>query len=251
MFIKNSFKKEFSDPLNITMSHIAVVVWMLSVIVFYRVLFSHINEIGGWSWAESLILIGTYFTIDGLIYTLFYWNVHKIKNYVKDKKLGTVLVKPISSQFLMSTQEIQASMYIQFITTGVFIALGVSKLGFSISLLQIASYLLFILLGGLIAYSIWFIFTCAIFWIPNIDNIIHFFEEIFTFAQFPSGIFSGVFKIFAKFFIPLILMTSIPSQILTGKVKLQDLLITIILTLVLLTTSQLVWKLGIRKYTRN
>jgi len=251
IFLKNSFVKEFSDVLNITMSHFAVIAWMLSVIIFYRVLFSHLGLIAGWNWAEILILIGTYFTIDGLIYTLFYWNMLKIKNFVENRNLDNVLTKPVSSQFVMSTQEIQASMYIQFVTTVIFIIIGVSKLGFSISFVQVLLYIVLVVCAAILAYSLWFIFTCLIFWIPNIDNIIHFFEEIFSFAQYPANIFSGVLKILIHFVIPLALMTTIPSQILTKKVETKYVILTFILTIVFFILTKIIWRLGIKKYTSN
>ncbi len=251
IFLKNSFIKEFSDIPNIVVSHIAVIAWMLSTVIFYRVLLNHFEEIAGWNWAECLILIGSYFTIDGLIYTLFYWNMLKIKNFVNNRNLDLIIIKPIDSQFIMSTQEIQASMYIQFITTLVFIIIGISNLSLSISITQIILYLIFMTCACFIAYSLWFILTCTIFWIPKIDNIIHFFEEIFSFAQYPSSIFSGILSIIIHFLIPLAFMTSIPSQILTKKINNEMFFIALILTLIFVSSSKIIWKLGLKKYTRG
>jgi ABC-2 type transport system permease protein len=251
IFLRNSFVKEFSDPLNLFIAHLAVIAWMLSIFIFYKVIFEHLNDIAGWSWPECLILIGTFFTIDGLIYTLFYWNFLKIKNFVKNNNLDIILVKPISSQFLMSTQEIQASMYIQFIITIIFIVLGVTNLEITLGLIDIATYIFFLICATLIAYSIWFISICTVFWIPSVENIIYFFEEIFNFAVYPSQIYSGVLKIIFSLIIPLSLMVTIPSQIITKEVNSKSLQIVLITTIILFLLSKSLWKIGLRKYTTS
>ena len=249
IFIKNSFIREFSDPLNIIISHIAVLLWMSSIVILYKVIFTHLDTIVGWTWSETLLLIGTFYIVDGIIFTLFYWNFLKLKEYIKKQKLDGILTKPVSSQFVMSTQEIQASMYIQFIVAIVVVILGLSQTEIRVDLMHIGLYLFFLVCASIIAYTVWFLSMCSLFWIPSAENIIQFFEEIFNFAVYPSQIYSGVFKIIFTFIIPLALMVTIPSQILTQEVSHVTLIITFLITILLFILTKIAWHLGLRRYT--
>jgi len=248
LFLKNSFIKEFSDPLNITVSIVAVCFWMLSTFLFYRVIYSRINEIAGWNWNEALILIATFFIVDGVLFTLFYWNFQKLKNNIESRELDFVLLKPVNQQFISSTQEIQASMYIQLILAIILIIIGANGLDLKIDIYSIFLYVIFIILATMISYFMWFSTICFAFFAKGIDNLLSFFEEIFNFAVYPSSIFSGAFKIFFNYIIPIAFMVTVPSKVLTLSIDLSEFILIFVITIILFFLTQIIWRVGIKKY---
>ena len=57
----------------------------------------------GWSWYEALVVLGVFTLLQGTAATFLVPNLNKIVRYVQEGTLDFVLLKPISSQFWLST----------------------------------------------------------------------------------------------------------------------------------------------------
>ena len=60
--------------------------------------------LGGWSWEAALVVLGAYTFLDGFSTTLLRPNLSTIVAHVRDGTLDFVLLKPIDSQFWLSTR---------------------------------------------------------------------------------------------------------------------------------------------------
>jgi ABC-2 type transport system permease protein len=73
---------------------------IFSLFLFYRTGY----HFQGWSWSEALIVLGMFTLLQGFAATLLIPNLNKIVEYVEKGTLDFVLLKPISSQFWLSTR---------------------------------------------------------------------------------------------------------------------------------------------------
>lgn len=58
----------------------------------------------GWSWAEALVVLGVFTLLQGVAATFLIPNLNRIVDQVQQGTLDFVLLKPISSQFWLSTR---------------------------------------------------------------------------------------------------------------------------------------------------
>ena len=60
----------------------------------------------GWSWEEALVVLGIFTVLEGFSTTFLAPNLNRIVSQVQQGTLDFVLLKPISSQFWLSTNTI-------------------------------------------------------------------------------------------------------------------------------------------------
>ena len=60
----------------------------------------------GWSWEEALVVLGSFTLLQGFAATLLAPNLNQIVRQVQEGTLDFVLLKPINSQFWLSTRSI-------------------------------------------------------------------------------------------------------------------------------------------------
>jgi ABC-2 type transport system permease protein len=75
---------------------------LFGLTLFYRTGYQFQN----WSWEEALLVLGLFTLLQGFSATVLIPNLNKIVNQVQQGTLDFVLLKPISSQFWLSTRTI-------------------------------------------------------------------------------------------------------------------------------------------------
>src|SRR5207237_2082764 len=66
------------------------------------IVYTQTRALGGWSLGDAIVLLGTYQIVSGLLATFVEPNVEWFGEQVKSGKLDDVLLKPVSSVFLVS-----------------------------------------------------------------------------------------------------------------------------------------------------
>ncbi|NET48957.1 MAG: ABC transporter permease, partial [Merismopedia sp. SIO2A8] len=73
---------------------------VFSLFLFYQTNYTF----HGWSWEESLIVLGMFTILQGFAATFLVPNLDRIVRHVQEGTLDFVLLKPVSSQFWLSTR---------------------------------------------------------------------------------------------------------------------------------------------------
>jgi ABC-2 type transport system permease protein len=123
----------------------------------------------GWSWEQALIVLGIFTLLQGVSATFLVPNLNRIVEQVHEGTLDFVLLKPISSQFWLSTRTISPWGMPDLIFGIVLIAYAGSRLD-----LAIANYLFSVipLVCGIISlYSLWFMLGATSIWFVKIYNV--------------------------------------------------------------------------------
>src|SRR3989344_8233387 len=76
--------------------------WCIFTLLFYQLLFTHIDTIAGWTKGEVFLLQGFWFLIDAAFWGLFYTNLWELPRKINKGTLDLELAKPINKQFLLS-----------------------------------------------------------------------------------------------------------------------------------------------------
>lgn len=74
------------------------VVLLLTYLVFYR----FADDVVGWTADEALLLLGVFWVYEGLWGGLIGCNLRLLAEYIQNGSLDQLLVRPVSTQFLVS-----------------------------------------------------------------------------------------------------------------------------------------------------
>ncbi|MFS8796384.1 ABC transporter permease [Synechococcus sp. R70.1] len=205
------------------------------------------HRLGGWSWPEALIVLGVFTILQGVSTSLFNVNLNRIVQQVQEGTLDFVLLKPISSQFWLSTR--------------VFSPWGLVDIGFGLLLILYAgiqlelpawAYVLGLvpfLLGLVILYSLWFMLAATSIWFVKIYNVTEVLRGLVEAGRFPLVAYPVAYRLFFTFVVPVAFLTTVPAEALLGRAQWPWLVGSALLAGGLLWGSHLFWRFALRFYT--
>ena len=229
-----NLKNELEYRKNFFIRLVTQVFFVLIQIVVVETFFRYTQAIGSWSRIEVFLLVGIFRLIEGLFHILVHSNLMYLPELVHLGELDLLLSKPVNILFYISLRKHQlyelttllAGILIIFSTQLIhgfqwFAVIGLSILGF-VSL-----------------YSVMLIFASMSFYIPRLTALSDIWDVISKTTRFPLDIFTQNSKLFAGLVAPLLLVATIPSQILLNKISLSGIPIQFLgsIALFLLATS--------------
>jgi ABC-2 type transport system permease protein len=201
----------------------------------------------GWSWEESLIVLGIFTLLQGFSATILVPNLNRIVTHVQEGTLDFILLKPMSSQFWLSTRSVSPWGLPDLIFGGLMIAYASRQLD-----LNITDYFIsFIpLLFGMISlYSLWFVLGAMSIWFVKIYNVTEVLRGLLEAGRFPMVAYPTVYRFFFTFIIPVAFLTTIPAETLLGRTEATWIIGSGILAILLFYFSATFWRFALRFYT--
>jgi ABC-2 type transport system permease protein len=117
------------------------------------------------------------------------------------------------------------------------------------TLLQAAGFLLLSLAGVFIHYSLMFLLASISFWTVKAQGIVWGYYNLFQIARMPDEAFSGLFRAFFTFAIPMLLVSNVPVRVLVNRFNASSLLILLGMSVACFAVSEWVWRASVRQYT--
>lgn len=216
---------------------------LFSLFLFYRTGYTF----KGWSWEDALIVLGIFTVLQGFSSTFLAPNLNRIVGHVQEGTLDFVLLKPISSQFWLSTHTFSPWGVADLVFGGVLIVYAGERLG-----LGIGNYLVSIipLFFGLITlYSLWFMLGATSIWFVKIYNVTEVLKGLLEAGRFPMVAYPVAYRFFFTFVVPVAFLTTVPAEAMLYRVQIGWLLGTAVLALGLLLASRFFWQFALRFYT--
>lgn len=207
------------------------------------------NGVGGWNALEATAVVGVFTLLEGLAGIFLYPNLGKIAESVRTGSMDFTLLKPIDSQFLVSSRNLNAFRFPDVLIGLGLIVYSSVKLnvftleGFTLGLLLLVS-------AYFTVYALCFCLAASAFWFVKVENILELFWGFFRAGQFPITAFpAGGARLFFTFVIPVAFITTVPAGAFVGRVQLEDVLIALLVALGLMLGSRAFWSFALRSYT--
>ena len=200
-----------------------------------------------WSWEEALLVLGMFTLLQGFSATVLIPNLNKIVTQVQQGTLDFVLLKPISSQFWLSTRIISPWGLPDLLFALVVIAYAGRRLG-----LGWEAYLLAVpplILGALSLYSLWFMLGATSIWFVKIYNVTEVLRGLLEAGRFPVVGYPAAYRVFFTFVIPVAFLTTVPAQTMLQQGGQGWLLASALLAVTLLIVANRFWRFALRFYT--
>jgi ABC-2 type transport system permease protein len=214
----------------------------------FDLVYRYTDRVAGWTQAEILVLVGVFRIVDGLIHAFVAPNMGRIPDYVRDGELDFHLLRPVDSQFFVSTRRMELSQLAD-VAIGLGIVLyGAGRAGVVWGPLVVAQAGLIGLGGLLLLYAAWFaIMTCS-FWLISIGNLEEVFFGLWEGARYPVQFFSGAMRALFTFAFPVAFATTFPTEALLGRAPAWALPTALALAALALAGSHLFWRHALRHY---
>ena len=98
---KNSIVREMGFKSNFLLWILVEVLWFALQLSYFAVIYSHTDNIAGWTKWEVVLLIGTAQFIQQLFTALFLTNVTDLSELIRTGKLDFLLLLPVNTRFLI------------------------------------------------------------------------------------------------------------------------------------------------------
>jgi ABC-2 type transport system permease protein len=216
---------------------------LFSLFLFYRTGYTF----QGWKWEEALIVLGVFTLLQGFSATFLVPNLNRIVSHVQEGTLDFVLLKPISSQFWLSTRTVSPWGMPDLVFGGILIGYAGDRLG-----LSIGDYLLStvpIAFGLATLYSLWFMLGATSIWFVKIYNVTEVLRGLLDAGRYPMVAYPAAYRFFFTFVIPVAFLTTIPAEAMLGRGELGWIVGAGGLAIALLFASRLFWLFALRFYT--
>src|SRR4051794_25849585 len=126
------------------------VLWLGILLAFYRTVFGRTSSIADWSEPQYLFFVGCFFTLNGLIETLFLENCNEFAELVRTGDLDFLLLKPIDEQFLISCRKVDWSTAPNVIMGAAVMVLSLVQMHWSFDAMRVLAFFLSLTCGVLI-----------------------------------------------------------------------------------------------------
>src|SRR5438093_5829548 len=134
-------------------------------LVVLALVYSHTNELNGWSKSELLCVLGIQILMGGAIKTYIQPNMTRLMDDVREGKLDYALTKPEDSQLLVSVREVRIWQVVDLVSGTAVLLVGLSKISAHVGALDAAAFGAALLLGGVMIYCFWLAISTCSFWV--------------------------------------------------------------------------------------
>jgi ABC-2 type transport system permease protein len=218
---------------------------LFTLFLFYRTGYTF-NQ---WPWQEALIILGVFTLLQGLSTTFLVPNLNRIVKHVEQGTLDFVLLKPISSQFWLSTYSFSPWGLPDVILGALVVFYGGSQLSPPLTLINYLSAIPPLLFGFLILYSLWFMLGATSIWFVKIYNVTEVLRGLVEAGRYPMSAYPAGFRFFFTFVVPIAFLTTVPTQALLHQTQWQWIGGSGLLAIVLFIAANRFWQFALRFYT--
>jgi len=228
---------------------VLAVVWTASALSPLLVLYSNRPNFAGWSWYESLLVVGWFTVLKGLQASLISPSMVEAVARIRLGTLDFVLLKPADSQFLVSTTRFEFKEISDVVVGLLILTWAIVQLDHPPSLTDSLLATLLLACAVTMLYGLWCMVMSLAFIFVKVDNLTYLFASIFDAARWPSPVFRGALAFIFTFILPLTVMTTFPALALRSSITLWQVLGALIAAAVFFGLSRLVWRAAIRRYS--
>ncbi len=226
---------------------LVITLFPLFPLLFIGAIYGQTNSLGGWSFHEYLVLTGLFQVLSAIVMTVCLRNLFGMPELIRKGELDFYLLKPINSQFLLSTRYLAYTELAQALPGTAMIVIGLVNLNGQVEWWRWLLLPIFMLTGLIILYSIWFIAVLPCIWLVRFESFELFFG-LLELGRYHPTMFGGIIRLFLVFVLPLGVVAATPADLLLKRLSPEAGLWALIVAGILLYVSNRFWRFAQNHY---
>jgi ABC-2 type transport system permease protein len=246
-FMRICAMRELESRGSFVVGFLVVIAFPWFPLLFAGAIYGQTGSLGGWTFHQYLVLLGTFQIISALIFMFFLRNIMNLPEYVRKGELDFFLLKPVNSQFLISTRYLAFNEVAQALPGTALVVYGLVNLGTPVDLWRLPIYLFFVGTAVIIGYSFWFLLVTPCIWTVRLESHEIFFA-VLEVGRFHPSMFGGVVRVLLLTILPVGVMAATPADMLLNRLSWEAALWALGLSAGLLWLSHRFWKFAQTRY---
>ncbi|MEZ6067903.1 MAG: ABC-2 family transporter protein [Planctomycetaceae bacterium] len=222
-FLRNSLVWELTFRGNFLIELTTRAFWFAAQLVLFNIIYGHVDRILDWNRYEYFGFMATGMIINAFVEALFMPNCANFSELIRTGDLDFALLKPIDTQFLISFEKVDLSDFGQVLMAVALLGYSLWGAGAEVTAGAVVMYLLLVGTGVAFFYALMIALASTSVWLGRNQSLYDFWFYITVFARYPQGIYrqsaAGEMIWFGfSFVLPVLLVVTIPTRVLLGKV---------------------------------
>jgi len=251
LFIQTSFQRETAFRANFAINLLNTALTLIAGLAGVTILFSQVETIQGWTFPQTLALVGVYLLVGALRDVCIGPSLESLGGLGGEVFGGAfdfTLLKPLPTQFLVSFRSWRLWALGDLALSLVVLGVALARLGQALTLPGLAVFLGALLISMTIVYAVLLLLASCVFWYRGVP-LTWIFDSLIQMGRYPVGIYPGWLRLLLTWVVPIGFITSVPAQALTGQVPALTLLGGAALALGLLALASAFLRLSLRRYS--
>ena len=211
--------------------------------------FSHIDDLSGWSRHELLAVMGIHILLSGILRTFIEPNVFQFIYTIGEGEFDYVLARPVDSQLMVSVRNLRFWQLVDVVVGAIVIGWAVTGIVETTSWVEVLGFLVAVFCGAIILYCMWMVLASAAFKWIRVEETGQLLNGLFEAGRWPVTIYPGWLRLTLTFVVPLAFAITVPAEGLTSRLTGGTLALTVIVTGVMLLITRVAWQRGVRNYS--
>ncbi len=255
-FFRNSLLRELTFRGNFLIEIVTRTFWFSAQLALFGIIYRQVPMIQDWSQYEYFAFMATGMLINALVEAIFMPNCAEFSELIRTGNLDFVLLKPIDTQFLVSFQKVNLSMFSQVALSIALLVYSLRQLQVQVTMPHVLAYALLVAIGVSFFYSLMIVLASTSVWLGRNQGLYDFWFYITIFARYPQNFYrqsaGGEVLWFAfSFIVPILLVVTVPARLLLNKVlepSVAVLAVAPLATLAMLFVSRRVFVWSLKHY---
>jgi ABC-2 type transport system permease protein len=213
------------------------------------ILYDHTGVLNGWTLGQMIVLLGVYYMIQGAQGVLFETSFERFMEQVRLGTLDFILIKPVDSQFVISTRHIQVTHIGQLVLGAGVLGAGIAQVGEQITVPDALSFALTLVCGLLLVYSLLLVLSTLSFWFVRVENLLAIFWSFLDAGRFPVDLYPGWLRVTLSTVVPIGIAVTVPAQAIAGRLDWVGFGAMLGGTVITFWFAGWFWRRGLRSYT--
>jgi len=247
--LRNCFARELEFRSSFVLTAISTLFSSMFSIVLAAQVFANVQQVAGWDFDRMFILTGSFLIVRGLCAGLCQPNMQKLSELVNKGELDFVLVRPISSQFLVSIRYVNFGALITAVVGVAYVLIGLARLNLTPGVEATVAYGVTLATAFVSIYALWFMSVTLSLWTGRINNISSLFDAVVIMGRMPADVYRGVVGVLLTLVLPIAAVATLPAKALLGVLEPAIIPYQMVLSAALLWASHRFWNFSLRRYT--
>ncbi len=247
--IKVNVQQDLAYRVDAAVNILVNLVWLGYELLGLSILFSNTDTLGGWGWGELVALLGVFRIVHMFMFAIVWPNTEKFNTGIRDGSLDYTFLQPVNSLFLITFTRIIVWRAWELALAIVLIVVGLSRSGLAVSPAGVAGFLVLVVAGGAVIYSLWIVMIAFTFWFTKFDNNVTILDALLSAGRYPATVYPPWLRLIITFVVPIAVATTVPMQSLRGDLGLWQVLGFLGVGAVSVLVASRVWQAGVKRYS--